>query len=78
MKTAISIPDALYKEAEKFARKKKISRSKLYCEAVSEFIFRHDPDAITDSMNKLCSQVNTRMDPAFKAASIRTLKNSEW
>jgi metal-responsive CopG/Arc/MetJ family transcriptional regulator len=78
MKIAISIPDDLYEEAEKLARKKKISRSKLYCKAVAEYIFRHEHDAITEAMDKVCSQVDTRVDPVLLAASSRTIKRSEW
>jgi hypothetical protein len=78
MKTAISIPDKLYADAERFSRRRKKSRSRLYVEAVEEYLARHDPDEITEAMNQVCKTVDTRSDPAVSAASRRTLKRVEW
>ena len=78
MKTAISIPDKLYADAERFSRRRKKSRSRLYVEAVEEYLARHDPDAITEAMNQVCKTVDTRPDPAVSAVSRRTLKRVEW
>ena len=78
MKTAISIPDKLYVDAERFSRRRKKSRSRLYVEAVEEYLARHDPDAITEAMNEVCKTVDTRLDPTVSAASRRTLKRVEW
>lgn len=38
MKTAISIPDALFKEAETLAKKRGMSRSELYATAIAEYV----------------------------------------
>jgi metal-responsive CopG/Arc/MetJ family transcriptional regulator len=53
MKTAISIPDKIYGEAERLSRRLKKSRSQVYTEAVTEYLARHDPEAVTKAMNKL-------------------------
>ena len=42
MKTAVSIPDAIFEAAERLARKRKVSRSRLYAEALQQPI---DADA---------------------------------
>ena len=78
MKTAISIPDKVYKDAERLSRKLKKSRSQVYTEAVTEYIARHDPEAVTDAMDRVCERVDTRSDPALAAAARRTLKAIEW
>ncbi|MGH7772011.1 MAG: hypothetical protein ACREQA_07200 [Candidatus Binatia bacterium] len=78
MKTAISIPDKLYAEAERLSRRCKKSRSQLYAEAVAEYLARHDPEAVTEAMNKVCEAIDTRPDPAISAAARRTLKRIEW
>lgn len=78
MKTAISIPDKLYADAERFSRRRKKSRSRLYVEAVEEYLARHDADTITETMNQVCKMVDTRPDVALSAASRRTLKRVEW
>ncbi len=38
MKTAISIPDTLFREAETLAKKRGMSRSELYATAIAEFV----------------------------------------
>ena len=78
MKTAISIPDKVYSEAERLSRRLKKSRSQIYTEAVTEYIARHDPEAVTEAMNRVCEMVDTRPDPALTAAARRTLEAVEW
>ena len=78
MKTAISIPDAIYSEAEQLSRRLKKSRSQIYTEAVTEYIARHDPEAVTEAMNRICDVVDTKPDLALAAAARRTLEAVEW
>ena len=78
MKTAISIPDKIYREAERLSRHLKKSRSQVYTEAVTEYVARHDPQAVTEAMNRVCEAIDTRSDPAISATAKRTLRNVEW
>ncbi len=78
MKTAISIPDEEFLEAELCARRLGKSRSQLYREAVAEYVARHEPSAITEALNKLAAEVDTRLDGFGKSAARRTLKRTEW
>lgn len=78
MKTAISIIDHVYADAERLARRTKKSRSRLYTEAVAEYVARHDPEAITEAMNRVCETLDTRSDPAISAAARRVLQRTEW
>jgi len=78
MKTAISIPDKIYRDAERLSRRLKKSRSQVYTEAVTEYVARHDPDAVTEAMNRVCEAMDTYSDPALSAAARRTLENVEW
>ena len=78
MKTAISIPDKVFAEAERLSRRLKKSRSQVYTEAVTEYIARHDPEAVTEAMNRVCEAVDTYPDPAIAAAARRTLEGVEW
>ena len=78
MKTAISIPDKVFAEAERLSRRLKKSRSQVYTEAVTEYIARHDPEAITEAMNRVCEAFDTYPDPAIAAAARRTLEGVEW
>ena len=78
MKTAISIPDELYTDADALARRLKKSRSQLFSEAVAEYLARHDSEAITQAMNEVCADVDCRPDPGLSAAARRILARTEW
>ena len=68
MKTAISIPDDLFADAEQLARELKKSRSRLYGDAVREYVARHSTESITDSLDRVCEQVDCRSEFAGAAA----------
>ncbi len=78
MKTAISLPDAIFREAERLAKRLKKSRSELYREAVAEYVARHEPEAVTDALNALAKRLDTRPDSFVSAAGRRVLERSEW
>ncbi|HYA67383.1 MAG TPA: hypothetical protein VED63_01510 [Acidimicrobiales bacterium] len=78
MKTAISLPDDVFRDAELLAKRLKKSRSKLYMEAVAEYLARHEPEAITDALNQLARRLDTRLDRSTSAATTRMLESSEW
>lgn len=78
MKTAISLPDAVFRAAERHARRVRKSRSQLYAEALSEYLARHAPDEVTSAMNEVMDRVKERTDPFVTAAARRILERSEW
>lgn len=78
MKTAISVPDAVYAEAERLARRLKKSRSQLYSEALAAYLRRHDADAVSEAYDRVCAQVDTSPDPMLRAAARQVLERSEW
>jgi metal-responsive CopG/Arc/MetJ family transcriptional regulator len=78
MKTAISVPDQVFKDAEHLAKRLRLSRSELYAKALAEFVSRHSPDDITDSFNRVCAEVDGKPDPALQRAARKVLESSEW
>ena len=78
MKTAISIPDDTFNEADRLARRLGKSRSELYREAVAEYLARHAPEAITEAMNRTLNQVGESPEPFARAAARRVLERTEW
>ena len=77
MKTAISIPDDIFAEAEELARRLSMSRSKLYSRAVREYVARHSADQVTEKLDLLVEE--GRVDSSFAtAAAPQTLERSEW
>lgn len=78
MKTAVSIPDKIFRDAERLSRRLKKSRSQIYAEAVTEYVARHDPEAVTEAMNRVCESMLDYPDPAISSAARRTLEDVEW
>ena len=84
MKTAVSIPDDVFAEAERLASRLQISRSKLYARALAEFVARHDDDSLTLQVNNVIqglieSGESVNDNRSFlKAAAQRILPHSEW
>ena len=78
MKTAISVPDDVFEEAERLARRTKKSRSRLFSDAVKEYVARHASEDVTDAMNRVCGELGNRKDKFVSSAAKRILERSEW
>ena len=78
MKTAISLPDEVYRDAERLAKRLRKSRSRLYMEAVSEYVARHEPQAVTEALDRLVGQGDLRPEPLARVAAHRLLERTEW
>ncbi len=79
MKTAISLPDRVYREAEGYARRTRKSRSQLYAEALAEYLARHSPDEVTEAMNVVVAELgDTTADSFVLGAGRRVLGKVEW
>ncbi len=78
MKTAISLPDSIFRDAERLAKRLKKSRSELYKEAVAEYVARHEPEAVTEALDHLAKQIDTKPDEFTSVAARRLLGRTEW
>jgi predicted transcriptional regulator len=78
MKTAVSIPDDIFEEAERLADRLQTSRSQLYARALAEFVARHDDDRVTSAMNAVLDAVGTGLDDFTREAARHTLRRVEW
>ncbi len=77
MKTAISIPDDVFEDAERLARDLKQSRSALYSRAIREYVARHSPDSVTATLDAMLPEVDS--DSEFTVAAARhALERSDW
>lgn len=78
MKTAVSIPDDVFKQAEELIRRTRESRSRLYSRAVAEYVARHSPDRVTEAMDHALADLDEPNDPFVTAASHRGLQRNSW
>jgi len=72
MKTAVSIPDDVFEGAERLARRTKKSRSRLFSGALREYLARHTPEEVTESMNKACAEIGELADPFARTRGFRS------
>jgi antitoxin MazE6 len=78
MKTAVSIPNDLFEGAERLARRTRRSRSRLFSDALREYLARHTPDNVTELMDKALAQIGAGKDTFVSSAGKRTLYEIEW
>jgi metal-responsive CopG/Arc/MetJ family transcriptional regulator len=78
MKTAVSIPDPVFRSADRLARKLKMSRSRLYAVAVESFLQRYDEEAITAKLNEVYATESSTLDPVLQSIQTRSISKDEW
>jgi len=78
MKTAISIPDSIFKSAEVLAHRLGISRSELYAKAVSTYLKRHRNDRVTEALNKIYGEEISTLDSVIQDLQFISLTKDEW
>jgi predicted transcriptional regulator len=78
MKIAVSVPDDVYERAERLARREKRSRSEVYSTALREYVARHEPDQITEALDRTIAGVGQGADDFLSLAGKRVLEASEW
>ena len=77
MKTAVSIPDDLYDEAEKLANGLRVSRSALYARALARFVHDADAQQITAALNAVYGK-QRRGDELIGRAAATVLEDEGW
>ena len=78
MKTAVSIPDQVFAETERLARRLKKSRSEVYSLALAEYVARHAPDRETEAMDRVAAEVGKESEDFAAVAARRILERSSW
>lgn len=64
MKTAVSLPDPLFRRAERVARQRKLSRSALYQRAIEAYLSANEGD-VTEQINAALAEIGD--DPETRA-----------
>ena len=78
MKTAVSLPDDVFAEAEALAESRGLTRSGLYTAALREYLARHQPDSVTEALDAVYATESSTLAPDLAAAAFSTLQRSEW
>lgn len=78
MKTAVSIPDNIFKTAERFAHERQLSRSALFTEAVAEFLAHHRHEGVTEELNRVYAGHDSGVEPMLARLQAITFSKEKW
>lgn len=78
MKVAVSIPEDLFESAESLGKRLRVSRSRLYATALSEFLAKHHGRKLTDRLNQVYGTEESRLDERLARMQRRSLRTGSW
>jgi metal-responsive CopG/Arc/MetJ family transcriptional regulator len=78
MKTAVSIPDNVFAQADRLAEQLNKSRSEVYSLALAEYLARHSPERVTEAMDRVCAEIGPEKDDFTAAAARRVMERNQW
>ena len=77
MKVAVSVPDHLFEEAEAVAKRLRVSRSRVYSQALEEFVKHHRAASVREVLDTLYSRESSDADPVLTDLQARALRE-KW
>jgi predicted transcriptional regulator len=80
MKTAISIPDSLFEEADRLAKLRGWSRSELYANAVTAFVNSERYEGVRERLDSVYGGKgeDSAIDPLLADAQAQSLPRENW
>jgi metal-responsive CopG/Arc/MetJ family transcriptional regulator len=79
MKVAISVPDRLFRAADRTARRMRVPRSQLYARALEAYLKHAERPDVTERLNAVyANNKRTRPDEAWLAHGLDVLRRTEW
>ena len=78
MKTAISIPSAVFEAAEQAAKRLSMTRSQLYTKAIQEFLNTHSDERITEKLNEVYAEEDSSLESAIEQLQFLSLPQERW
>jgi metal-responsive CopG/Arc/MetJ family transcriptional regulator len=78
MKTAVSLPDPLFRAADRLARRLGISRSQVFQQAVSAYLEAHENSSVTDVLNTVYESEDIGLDPVVAELQRASIVRDKW
>jgi len=78
MKTAISIPDKVFRSADALAKRLGISRSELYTTAVTELLSKNQGRQVTARLDAVYAEEDSALSPSLIRLQAKSLAHEEW
>ncbi len=77
MLITVSIPDPIFVRAEAFARRRNLSRSALFTQAVDEFVAREVAEDVTGRLNEVYAHESSALDRAWERAQSEAMPTED-
>ena len=78
VKTAISIPDPLFRTAERLAKRLGIPRSRLYAQAIERYVADSEESSVTARLNEVYAESSSGLDRALAALQAISISSDSW
>lgn len=78
MKTAISLPDVVFEQAEALAQQLGVSRSELYTKALQAYLKRYNREQILLKLNQVYGEESSELDPVMARMQFMSLPQKDW
>ncbi len=78
MKVAVSIPDPIFREAERISRRMRVARSQFYAHALEAYVRERSGEDVTERLNEVYARSSPKLDPAAEALSLEILRREKW
>ena len=78
MKTAVSIPDKIFRSADSLAKRLGVSRSRLYADALEDFLSRRQNLQVKERLDAIYGEEESDLGPELGKLQARPLPPEEW
>ena len=78
MKTAISIPNSIFENARRLARKMDMSLSELYTVALSAYVANYQGENVTEKLDEIYAQETSSLDRELIALQVTSIGSESW
>ncbi|MGP1382122.1 MAG: ribbon-helix-helix domain-containing protein [Thainema sp.] len=78
MKTAISLPDSVFEQAEALAQQLGVSRSELYTKALQAYLKKYNREQMLLKLNQVYGTESSELDPVMARMQFMSLPHEDW
>ncbi len=78
MKTAVSIPDKIFRSADSLAKRLGVSRSRLYADALADFLSRRQGLQVKERLDAIYGEEESALGPGLGKLQEKSLPPGEW
>ena len=78
MKVAVSLPNPLFEAVERVALWRHIPRSRVFAEALKEYLSRHGPETVTAQLDEVYRSESSQVDAPLAQAQFASIEHETW